>query len=126
MIKDPGGTIIFFPSGKFRVMGCINDVDAVFLAIIYVEKIDASINPELELQSYTCRAKLPYAINMYKLSQCEQTFYEPELFCSIRMTKYKPLSVNVFSTGSIVVCGLKDPDYMHIIISDIDNLCKNL
>ena len=38
--------------------------------------------------------------------------------------KYKPLSVNVFSTGAIVICGLREPNDIYHIVSDINDLCK--
>jgi len=48
------------------------------------------------------------------------------LFGAFQMTKYNPVSVNVFSTGSIVACGLKEPEDMHIIIKELDELCKSI
>ena len=107
-------------------MGCIDAIEASFLAFKYTLKIDNEDFPELCSQSYTSRAKLGYHVNLSKLAQCEKTLYEPELFSAVRMCKYKPLSVNVFSTGSIVVCGLKEPEYMYDIINEIDALCKCL
>jgi hypothetical protein len=35
------------------------------------------------------------------------------------MNKYKPVSVNVFSTGSVVACGLKEPECIHDIVNDL-------
>ena len=126
VVKDKKGTVIFFNTGKFRVMGCIDAIEASFLAFKYTLKIDNDDFPELYSQSYTSRAKLGYDVNLRKLAQCEKTLFEPELFSAVRMCKFKPLSVNVFSTGSIVVCGLKEPEDMYAIINEIDALCKCL
>ena len=57
---------------------------------------------------------------------CSNTLYEPELFGAIQMTKYNPVSVNVFSAGSVVACGLKESEDGHIIIKEVDELCKSI
>src|SRR6266853_4782653 len=58
VVKDKKGTVIFFNTGKFRVMGCIDAIEASFLAFKYTLKIDNDDFPELYSQSYTSRAKL--------------------------------------------------------------------
>ena len=103
-------------------MGCIDAIDAAFLALKYICEIDKDDIPEIYSQSYTCTYKLPFNVNLHKMSQCANTMYNPELFGAIRMTKYNPVSVNVFSTGSIVACGLKEPEDMRVIIQEISNL----
>src|SRR5204862_3609028 len=118
VVKDSQGTIIFFNSGKFRVMGCLDPLDAAFLALKYTLQIDEDDLPELKTQSYTSRVNLGYQINLQQLSakyNDQDVLYEPELFCALRMCKYNPLSVNVFSSGSIVVCGLKEPEDIYPI-----------
>jgi len=119
VIKDDKGTVILFGSGKFRVMGCVDELDAAFLAYKYIEQIVGDDFPNIFVQSYTSVAKLGCTVDLIKLSLCKDTLYNPELFAAVQMTKYKPASVNVFSTGSVVVCGLREPDYMHIIVNDI-------
>ena len=49
--------------------------------------------------------------------------YEPELFPAVLIRKYKPLSVNVFSTGKIMICGVRDMDLVHNIMKE---LCVDL
>ncbi len=124
VIREKTGTVIFFRSGKFRVMGCVDPIDATFLALKYTFEIDKDDIPEIYSQSYTCTKKLGYNINLYKLSQCTCTLYNPELFGAIRMTKYNPVSVNVFSTGSVVACGLKEPEDFYVILEEIEAVCK--
>jgi len=126
VIKDKEGTLIFFASGKFRVMGCIDAVDASFLTFKHTLKIDNDDFPDIVSQSYTSRAHLGYCVNLIKLSKCDLTLYEPELFTAVRMCKYKPVSVNVFDSGSVIMCGLKEPEDMYNIINEIDTLCKSL
>lgn len=105
----------------------MDELDAAFLALKYTLQIDDEHFPQIRSQSYTSRAKLGYQVNLKKLvehqQQQQQILYEPELFCAVRMMKYKPLSVNVFSTGAIVVCGLREPEDIYDIVSDIHDLC---
>jgi TATA-box binding protein (TBP) (component of TFIID and TFIIIB) len=54
--------------------------------------------------------------------QQQQILYEPELFSAVRILKYKPLSV--FSTGAVVICGLREPNDIYHILSDLNDLCK--
>jgi TATA-box binding protein (TBP) (component of TFIID and TFIIIB) len=109
-------------------MGCKDPLDATFLALKYTTQIDSDDFPQIQSQSYTSRLKLGYKVNLMKLATQyhKETFYEPELFCAVRMCKYKPLSVNVFSSGSIVVCGLKEPEDIYDIVNEIDTICKLL
>ena len=126
VIKNENGTVILFSSGRFRVMGCVDVLEATCLALKYVDMIDYDNVPEIYSQSYTSRAKLDYNINLTKLSKCDNTLYEAELFPAVRMLKYNPVSVNVFSTGSIVACGLKEPEDFYIILKEIDYLYKSI
>jgi TATA-box binding protein (TBP) (component of TFIID and TFIIIB) len=125
VIKNDEGTILFFSSGKFRVMGCIDAIDAAFLLVKYTDLIDTNDIPELYSQSYTSVVKLGCEINLDKLSKCENTIYMPELFAAVRISKYKPVSVNVFCTGSVVVCGLKEPEHIHAILFDLKILIND-
>ena len=124
VIKDKKGTLIFFRNGSFRVMGCIDVLDASFLAFSYISRIDCDDVPKIYSQSYTSAATLGYNGNMYKLAKCDKTFYKPELFAAVCMTKYNSVFINVFSTGSVVACGLKEPEDFYIILKEIDSLCK--
>jgi len=126
VIKDEKGTLIFFSSGKFRIMGCVDPIEATCLALKYCCDIDNDDIPEIYSQSYTSTYKLDYNVNPSKLSHCKYTLYTPELFTALRITRYNPVSVNVFSTGSIVACGLKEPEDMYIIIKELDELIKSI
>ena len=72
-------------------MGCVDAIDASFLAFKYTDLIDNDI-PELYSQSYTSVVKLGYEINLDKLAECSETLYIPELFAAVRVTKYNPVS----------------------------------
>ena len=87
VIKDPKGTLVFFGNGKHRVMGCIDELDATFLAYKYVAMIDKT-NDNFQLvfsQSSTVRV-LFHKIHLQKLVQVISNtssslmHYEPEIF----------------------------------------------
>jgi TATA-box binding protein (TBP) (component of TFIID and TFIIIB) len=124
VIHDDKGTVIFFKSGKFRVMGCIDDVEATLLAYKYINEIDDNDFPEVIAQTYTSRLHVGFNVILANLSKhTSQVLYEPELFPAARMCKYKPLSVNVFYSGAIVICGLREPHDIYTILDDIISIC---
>ena len=128
VIKDVDETVIFFSSAKFRVMECVNLLDASFLAFKYADLIDTDDVPDIYSQSYTSVIKLGYEINLNKLAESgssSDTRYFSELFTALRVTKYNPVSVNVFSTGSVVACGLKEPEHIYAILDDLKLLINS-
>src|SRR5271156_4423858 len=125
VVKDIKGTILFFRSGKFRVMGCIDELDATFLAYRYTLLISDKEFPTGTLQSYTSNSHLGFKVNLEKMAATSNiAVYEPELFPALRIRKYYPASVNVFTTGKVIVCGLRDADLMSDIIDDVRVLCE--
>jgi len=131
IIKDEDGTLIFFSNGKHRVMGCKDEFDATLLAYKYVALIDKSDDdfPLLYSQSSTVRVLFHKKIHLPSLSHIHsnmssnQVHFEPEIFPAVLIRKYKPLSVNVFSTGKIIICGVRDMEQVHSIMKD---LCDDL
>ena len=103
-------------------MGCIDVIDATFMAFKYINLIDTNDFPEIYSQSYTSVVKLGLKINLDKLSEYEKTLFIPELFAAVRVTKYNPVSINVFRNCSVMVCGLKEPEHIHAILSDLSVL----
>src|SRR5271156_4506504 len=131
IIKDTAGTLIFFSNGKHRVMGCKDELDATLLAYKYVAMIDKSDNdfPLLYSQSSTVRVlfhkriHLPSLSHIYSNMSSNQVHFEPEIFPTVLIRKYKPLPVNVFSIGKIIICGVRDMEQVHSIMMD---LCDDL
>src|SRR6266852_2265164 len=64
VIKDGKGTLIFFSSGKFRIMGCVDPIEATCLALKYCCDIDNDDIPEIYSQSYTSTYKLDYNVDL--------------------------------------------------------------
>src|SRR5208282_3219857 len=87
VVKDPQGTVILFSNGKFRTMGCIDELEAGFLAYKYLE---TSTFPSITLQSYTSKCELGFRINLEKMVNCVPCVYEPEVFPALRLKEYKP------------------------------------
>ena len=109
-----GFKIIIFKTGKCRIMGCRKPITETLPFNIIIER----------LQSVTLSCDLGFPINLMKLSvtMAEECVYEPEIFPTLRYTKYNPLCVNVFSTGKIVILGVKTLDCSELensIITDI-------
>ena len=114
VVKDLKGTLILFSNGKFRTMGCIDELEASFLAFAFLEKL--KVFPSITLQSYTLRAHLGFQVNLEKMAKVMPCVYEPELFPALRLKEYKPISVNIFTTGKVTVCGLRYPEKMYMIL----------
>ena len=68
VVKDLKGTLILFSNGKFRTMGCIDELEASFLAFSYLDKIGTS-SPSITLPSYTLRAQLGFRVNLAKVAE---------------------------------------------------------
>jgi len=73
---------------------------------------------DMEIQSITVTYNVGFQINILALA-CQmpprERMYEPELFPALRMNKFNPVCVNVFSSGKIVILGLKDLAYQNIL-----------
>ena len=123
VVKDLKGTLIIFGNGKFRTMGCNDELDASFLAFSYADGLAASL-PSITIQSYTLHANLCFHVNLVQLSAIVPCVYEPELFPALRLSEYKPVCVNIFNTGKVVVCGLKDPEDMYMIVLHLRWMCE--
>src|SRR5277367_3247336 len=95
IIKDKNGIVLFFRNGKFRTMGCIDELDATFLAFKYTTLIDQEDYPAIHFQSMTAKVTLDKKLNLSMLHHLiPESQYEPELFPAVLFRKYKPTSIN--------------------------------
>ena len=99
-----------------------NEFDAMSLAYNITKFVDVDYLPVLTLQSMTVVCKYDGVINLAKLSTQIPNIFELELFPVLTITKYKPISVTVFSTGSITICGVKDFERVDSILNEISPL----
>ena len=95
--------IIFFKSGKCRIMGCKRPLCRKIIAFSSCLKIRVQ-----RIQSITFTHDLQRTINLFKLSKSSYMIqYEPEIFPAARLMDFRPLCVNVFASGKIVITGLR-------------------
>lgn len=100
-----GGSMLVFPSGKFRLMGVKNPLTSY-------ENLPL-LPATMTLQSCTITGNYGDRIHLSTLANdltSRRCTYEPELFPAARLLDFNPLCVNVFSTGKIVILGVKDLD----------------
>ena len=109
---DKVGKLLLFPSGKFRLMGLKKPFSEDMQLPLKVD--------DLEIQSITLTYNVGHPINLLKVAKqltSKQCIYEPELFPALRMKRFDPICVNVFSTGKVVILGLKSLSYESLIKS---------
>ena len=113
-------TLVFFQSGSCRIMGCKKPI----------RPKDLKYNIQnIQLQSLTVVHNLKTMINLYELSKVIKCVYEPEIFPGLRISKYDPMCVNLFSSGKTVLVGIKTFYYQSIlneILKELINLINNL
>ena len=91
VVKDENGVVIFFSSGKLRVMGCNDDLDATFL-YKYTTLIAPYETPEVLLQSMTVKVVFDYCLNLAQLQKLiSPSILELEIFPALQIRKYKPI-----------------------------------
>jgi TATA-box binding protein (TBP) (component of TFIID and TFIIIB) len=128
--KCQGYTLVIFRSGKCRIMGCKKPLDLIPSGKSFVASIHVNMPYRIEIdgiQSITVTASLSKMVHLYKLAEKlkEQCMLEPELFSALRYLKYNPMCVNIFSSGKVVMLGIKTLEYKQLvddILSDITKL----
>ena len=98
--------LIFFKTGKCRIMGCKKPLDNY--------KLQYRIN-NIIIQSITVTMDMGHSINLYNMSKKCDCMFEPELFPALRLLKYNPICVNVFASGKVVMLGLRNLEYREFV-----------
>lgn len=129
VFKDEKGTIVCFSNGKMRIMGCIDELEATFLAYKYSMMIDNDYNFQpIFSQSMTVAVDCKMRININMLVNEDKIApfqYEPELFPAVLVKKFKPISINIFSSGKIIFCGVRDIQQVDDIMQELMPLLHN-
>ena len=100
---DGGGTMIVFTNGKFRLMGLkqpLNDLSRLPFNVLNIQP-----------QTFTVSDSMGVGLNLLRIARqltSRHCQFEPELFPAVRLTDFKPICVNVFATGKIVLLGVRD------------------
>ena len=118
VLKDHDATIMIFVSGKFRIMGMVDELDATCKVLSVFSKADLVVEM-VTLQTMTVKLKLLGPINLHSLSNLVDSRLDLELFPALSLQKYKPVSVNVFASGSVMICGVKDLVIVSVIEHDL-------
>lgn len=115
-------TLVLFNSGQFRIMGKVDFDDACTIIISSINYIYSDIITPLHLATQTGVFKLPNSfcpINLHRIAKeyvnDVNVRFEPEIFPAVSLHYWKPVHVNVFSTGKIVVLGKNAIDSIHDI-----------
>src|SRR5271167_1149849 len=119
-----GGTMLVFTSGKFRVMGRIDDLDAHFNAYCITLLYDDI--PDIKLQTMTACFTYPHRINLPLLADNIESQYSAERFPAVHVRKYKPINVNVFASGKVGIMGLRDDTSAINIEHELTSLLNSL
>jgi len=82
----------------------------------------------IKIQSLTVSKNFGRTINLYELSVKlnHDAMYEPELFPALRLLKFNPLCVNIFSSGKIIILGIKSFDYDAIVSNIMKTILDNI
>lgn len=108
--------LLVFPSGKCRLMGMKRLFD-----VRRGDRLPVKVN-SFQLQSASAVINFGQRINLIHLAKSLPRgifMYEPELFPALRLTIFNPLCVNVFSSGKIVILGLKETTNQQRLTEDI-------
>lgn len=110
-------TIVIFRSGKCRIMGCKEPLATVD---------DLPIRVRLErIQSVSVKFDVGTRMNVQKIANTNYRV-NPELFPAARLVHFNPLSVNLFSSGKVIVMGLKGLDNDDIIDTIKSDILANI
>lgn len=105
-------TLIVFPSGNARLMGCKAPIES---SCVKIDQITVLIKC---IQSVTVVVDMRRTFNLINVSLLHWNngiIYEPELFPAIRIMEFAPLCVNLFASGKVVITGLKTLHYYKLV-----------
>ena len=89
---------------------------------IFIVSVLYKCIPDIIFQTMTATCQFPSIVNLNNFANNTSlvTRYNPELFPAVQVLNYKPISVNVFASGKVTICGLKDLDFaQQVIIRDL-------
>ena len=79
----------------------------------------------LTIQTSIVVHQLLQPINLYRFHRLIKSHYGFELFCALKITKYGNVCVNLFSSGKLVLTGVKSEELAKVIIDDIYCIYNN-
>ena len=122
--RNGGTTCLIFARGGLRVMGGeVNSVAAAEKIMRNIlQKFTCALPVEITLQTITATHSLPCDnINLQKFHKLIKSQLDLEIFCALRIIEFGKVSVNLFSTGKMVLCGCQSVEQTQDIIGKIYN-----
>ena len=119
VIKFVHTTFLLFNSGKCRFMGK-SDLNTVSIILDNIVKcLDTSISIPLTISTQTVSFQLDVVhLNLHNIAKCiPNCMFEAELFPALTIDLWKPLHVNVFASGKVIILG-KDSVHMKPVIEE--------
>jgi TATA-box binding protein (TBP) (component of TFIID and TFIIIB) len=121
-------TCLLFTKGAIRIMGKgISSCDASSILFNDILPMFTIARPILEVQTMTFVGQTGFEVNLVKFANQFgnelKTFYDFDIFSALKIDKFSPISVNLFSSGKIVLCGGKCKYQAQRIISHVIYYC---
>ena len=102
-------------------MGNLDDMTAHIIMVTLLNEFCIDI-PEINLQTITAVCRNPFKISLselYDTIPSDKRHYEPELFPAMQITKFTPVHVNIFTSGCVVILGLKTLESGKLILNEL-------
>ena len=114
--------MLLFKSGAFCIMGK-TEIDELDIYLILSQI--SNVVPDICIQTMTASCNYNRKIILNKLANEPHTHYTAEFFPAVHINKFKPMHINVFSSGRVTICGIKDLSVCDSIKLYLDDmLCK--
>src|SRR5271163_2901791 len=121
-----GSTMIAFKTGRFRILGKTLTSSNAHYNAYSVTSLVHSCSPIVTLQTMTAVYSHPQRFNLLQLTTClqgseckTQCHYDAEHFPAVQVISFRPIHVNVFASGKVIICGLKSVDCADSIINKL-------
>src|SRR6266566_2723795 len=119
-----GNTLLIFKSGAFRIMGKNDDL-CNYLTINEIFSFFSDDLPEITTQTMTATYTIGKRLSLTKMAEEPFTNFTAECFPAIHLYKFKPIHINIFSTGRVICCGIKNLDIILILTISFTNMLFN-
>ena len=114
-----GYTMLLFKSGKFRVMGKMVDWSAIPIIREVLREINDE-QPDVDIQTMTVVYNYDFKINLLELADLLGCTLDCECFPALQVRKYKPIHINIFSRGKVILCGIREIETVQTIRTELD------
>uniref|UniRef100_A0A671WUS0 TATA-box-binding protein-like n=2 Tax=Sparus aurata TaxID=8175 RepID=A0A671WUS0_SPAAU len=121
-IREPQTTAVIFKSGKIMCTGPKSVQQARLGArkcARKVQKLGFPVRPlNFKIQTMTARWKI-FPLNLERFSQHQKCSYNPELFPGLIYEVSPGITANIFSSGTICLCGVKQEAQIYEVFDTI-------